>query len=159
MSQFQHKTEQFLPIEINKAWDFFSSPKNLARITPPELDFNILTQTDEEKEIYEGMLIEYTVKPLFGIPVKWKTKITKVDKPNKFTDDQQKGPYKKWEHTHTFYEKDNGVLMTDLVIYELPFGLLGDLVHKLLVRKKVAHIFAYRKEVLKKMFGNGKHSY
>lgn len=156
MSLFEHKAEQFLQIGISKAWDFFSSPKNLAKITPPELDFKILTQVDDEKEIYEDMIIEYTVKPILGIPLRWKTKISKVEKPNRFADEQLKGPYKKWEHTHSFYEKDEGVLMKDLVVYELPFGPLGNLMHKLVVQKKVAQIFTYREEVLEKMFNKGK---
>ncbi|HEY8661964.1 MAG TPA: SRPBCC family protein [Hanamia sp.] len=93
MSQFLYTTEQFLPITINNAWDFFSSAKNLALITPPELDFKILTDRDG-KEIYEGMLIDYTVKPLFGVPLHWKTEICKIEKPGLFTDRQLKGPYK-----------------------------------------------------------------
>ncbi len=159
MAIFQYKTEQFLPISINEAWVFFSSAKNLAKITPPELDFKILTQVDEKKEIYEGMLMEYTVKPLLGIPLRWETKITKLEKPKYFTDKQLKGPYKIWEHTHTFIEKENGILMKDIVNYELPFGFLGNIAHKLIVRKKVEQIFTYREEILKKIFKDGNASY
>ena len=151
MSIFYYKTEQFLPINIHTAWDFFSSPKNLALITPPELDFKILTDLNGQ-EIYEGMLINYTVKPLLGIPLKWETEICKVQKPLFFTDRQLKGPYKLWEHTHTYVEMNNGVLMKDEVKYQLPFGLIGDMVHTILVRKKVENIFSFRKQVLEKMF-------
>jgi len=151
MAIYQYTAEQFLPISIRKAWDFFSSPKNLSVITPPEMDFKILTQLDD-KEIYNGMLIDYTVKPLFGIPMHWQTKIIDVKPLEVFADTQLKGPYKLWHHTHTFIEKDGGVLMTDIVNYELPFGILGDWVHSLIVRKKIESIFAYRKQVLEKLF-------
>ncbi len=151
MAIYQYTAEQFLPISIRKAWDFFSSPKNLSVITPPEMDFKILTQLDD-KEIYNGMLIDYTVKPLFGIPMHWQTMIIDVKPLEVFADTQLKGPYKLWHHTHTFIEKDGGVLMTDVVNYELPFGILGDWVHSLIVRKKIESIFAYRKQVLEKLF-------
>lgn len=151
MAMYQYKAEQFLPISVRKAWDFFSSPKNLSVITPPEMDFKILTQLDD-KEIYDGLLIDYTVKPMFGIPMHWQTKIINVKSLEVFADTQLKGPYKLWHHTHTFIEKDGGVLMTDIVNYELPFGILGDWVHSLIVRKKIESIFAYRKQVLEKLF-------
>ncbi len=151
MAIYQYTAEQFLPISISKAWDFFSSPKNLSKITPPEMDFKILTQL-EDKEIYEGMLIDYTVKPMLGIPMYWQTKIINVTPLEVFADTQLKGPYKLWHHTHTFVEKDGGVLMKDVVQYELPLGPLGDWVHSLFVRKKIDSIFAYRKQVLKKLF-------
>ena len=151
MSIYYFKTEQFLNVDINTAWNFFSSAKNLALITPPEMAFNILTTLDD-KEIYEGMLIDYTVKPLLGIPVRWQTEICKVERPIFFTDRQVKGPYKLWEHTHTYTEKDNGVLMQVEIKYQLPFGLLGNIVHSLVVRKKIEEIFKFRTKILTKMF-------
>ena len=152
MSIYYYKTEQFLPIDINKAWDFFSSAKNLALITPPELDFKIHTQLDG-KEIYEGMIIEYTVRPVLGIPLSWKTEICKVNRPFFFADQQLKGPYAIWEHTHTYSEKENGVLMQDEVKYKLPLGILGNIAHSLFVKNKIEGIFTYRKAVLENMFG------
>ncbi|MEO5908886.1 MAG: SRPBCC family protein [Ginsengibacter sp.] len=151
MKIYYYKTRQFLSTDINTAWDFFSSAKNLAIITPPELDFKILTDLDD-KDIYEGMLIEYTVKPLFGIPLHWQTEIWKIKKPEMFTDKQVKGPYKIWEHTHIFIQKENGILMKDKVKYQLPFGILGQITNSLLVRKKIERIFSYRKEILNKIF-------
>lgn len=153
MSTFYYRTEQFLPVDIHTAWDFFSSAKNLALITPPELDFKILTDLNGQ-EIYEGMLIDYTVKPLLGIALRWQTEICKVEKPNYFTDKQLKGPYKMWEHTHSYEKVDNGILMKDEVKYQLPMGFLGNIAHSILVRKKVEDIFSYRKQVLETMFKN-----
>ena len=155
MKIYYYKAEQFLPTDIQTAWDFFSSAKNLAVITPRELDFKILTDLGD-KGIYEGMIIEYTVKPLFGIPLHWKTEIQKINKPAMFVDNQLKGPYKLWEHTHTFMEKENGVLMHDVVKYQIPFGFLGTIAHSLIIRKKIEHIFSFRKEILETIFSGEK---
>lgn len=148
---YQFKSEHFLPIDINKAWTFFSSAKNLALITPSEMDFQIKTQLDD-REIYEGMLINYTVKPLLGIPLAWETEIFDVRMPYQFSDRQRKGPYKMWEHTHTFIENESGVLMLDEVNYQLPFGVLGNLAHALFIKRKVESIFTYRKQALNRIF-------
>ena len=149
---YQLSDEQFLPISLQQAWDFFSSPKNLAKITPPEMGFIIRTKLDDSRGIYSGMLIDYTVKPLLGIPMHWRTEISQVADKHQFTDRQLIGPYKVWEHTHTFVEKDGGVLMTDHINYQLPLGFLGTIAHALLVRRKIESIFTYRKAVLLKMF-------
>jgi ligand-binding SRPBCC domain-containing protein len=150
---YYFKTEHFLPISIEMAWSFFSSAKNLALITPPEMEFKILTKLDD-KEIYEGLLIDYTVKPVLGIPLNWQTEIFKVDKPHSFADRQLKGPYKIWEHTHTFIQKENGTLMIDELKYQIPLGILGDLAHSIFVKKKVAEIFKFRERALEKIFGS-----
>lgn len=151
MSMHQFKSEQYLPIDREKAWAFFSSPKNLSVITPPEMEFKILTKLNGE-EIYEGMKIDYTVKPIFGIKVRWQTEICRVDNKKYFTDRQTKGPYKIWEHTHTFEDTDKGLLMTDVVNYSLYFGFIGKLLERLVVRRKINSIFAYRKNILDKLF-------
>jgi len=151
MGVFYFKTEQLLPVDMQTAWVFFSTPGNLALITPPEMDFKTLTAL-EAGEIYNGLLIDYKVKPLWGIPMAWKTEIKNVQKPFSFTDVQLKGPYRCWEHTHTFTQKDNGVLMQDVVKYELPFGVLGSLTHTLLVRKKIEALFSYRKAAIERIF-------
>ena len=150
---FFYKTEQLIPVSINVAWDFFSSPKNLVLITPPELSFKILTPLDDT-EIYEGMIVDYKVKPLFGIELNWQTEISNVNKPRSFTDRQLAGPYKSWEHKHIFIQKENGTLMIDKVKYILPFGLLGKLGHWLIVRNKIENIFGYRRQVLDQIFSN-----
>lgn len=153
MKNYFYQTEQFLPIDINTAWDFFSSPKNLATLTPPELEFKILTQL-KDKEFYKGMLIDYRLKPLLGIPVNWQTEIIEVDQPKKFIDKQLKGPYKIWEHTHIFIQQDNGILMKDHLKYALPFGIIGKMAHFLLIKKKIENIFIYRKKILKEIFNH-----
>jgi len=148
---FQYKTEQWLPISVDEAWNFFSTPLNLSRITPPELDFKILSDVTG-KEIFEGMIIDYKVRPLLGIAVRWQTEICKVNRPGFFTDRQLKGPYKVWEHTHYFVEQAGGVMMTDIVDYALPFGIIGTLGHQLIVRKKIKEIFNFRRQTLEKLF-------
>ena len=147
----EFSTQQFLPISIEEAWSFFSSPKNLSLITPPEMDFKIVTPHLEDK-IHEGMRIEYRVKPLWGITMKWETRIGQVLSPHYFTDIQTKGPYAFWQHTHHFVEKNNGVQMLDELIYQLPMGFIGNIVHRLIVKKKIEKIFEYRRNVLTKLF-------
>lgn len=147
----QYRTEQILPISREEAWDFFSSPKNLSRITPPEMDFKILTEI-LDKVIYDGMTIDYKVKPMLGIPVHWQSKLYNIQLEKRFTDRQIIGPYKVWEHTHTFTGHPQGVLMTDVINYQLPFGFLGKILEKAFVGNKVAAIFTYRKKILEQLF-------
>jgi ligand-binding SRPBCC domain-containing protein len=146
------RREQLLPVDLLTAWSFFSSPNNLAKITPPEMSFKPLSTFNESQQIYPGMLIDYKVKPLFGISLFWRTEIVDVQKPYSFVDTQLKGPYRLWEHTHTFTEKENGVLMQDVVKYQLPLGPLGVLANALLVRKKLESLFAFRKAAIERIF-------
>lgn len=150
---YTYKSEQFLKTDIDTAWDFFSSPKNLARITPPEMAFKIHTQLDN-REVYEGMIIDYTVKPLLGIPLRWQTEICQVNKPHMFMDRQLKGPYTLWEHTHKFIEKENGILIQDEVRYQLPLGILGVIAHSFVVKEKIKNIFKFREKTLNELFKN-----
>lgn len=143
---------QELPITIEKAWKFFSTPYNLAKITPPEMGFEVTSK--EQETTYAGMIITYIVRPIFGIPTTWVTEITHVNAPNYFVDEQRFGPYNMWHHQHHFTETPNGVLMTDILDYVLPFGILGQLVHKLFVRKKIESIFNHRRKVLDDIFAN-----
>lgn len=149
--QYQLKKEQLLNCDMETAWKFFSSPKNLSKITPKEMNFIVLTEFDED-EIFQGMEIDYTVSPLFHIPLKWKTLITQVNFHKSFTDLQEKGPFKYWRHYHEFFANENGVLMKDTVDYELPFGFLGKLAHRLMVKKKLEEIFNFRYRVLENTF-------
>lgn len=145
--------EQQLNCDIETAWRFFSAANNLSVITPPDMNFTVLTKLPDD-EIYEGMIIDYTVSPLLNVPMKWQTEITQVDSEKSFTDFQQKGPYKLWNHFHEFIENENGVLIKDTVDYELPMGFLGEIAHNILVKKKLDTIFNFRHEVLEVMFNN-----
>lgn len=151
--RYQLYREQQLNCSIEDAWDFFSSPNNLQKITPSDMGF-VVRSNYENTPIYVGMKIDYVVSPLFGIPLKWKTCITEVEYQKSFVDFQEKGPYKFWHHRHEFIANDKGVLMKDTVDYELPFGILGDWTHSFLVKKRLSDIFDYRKEVLNGMFNN-----
>ncbi|SHH61501.1 Ligand-binding SRPBCC domain-containing protein [Chryseobacterium oranimense] len=143
--------EQQLNCDRATAWKFFSSANNLSEITPKDMNFVVLTAMEND-EIYEGMLIDYYVSPLFGIKMKWQTEIIKVDFQRSFIDFQKKGPYKLWHHHHEFIPNEKGVLMKDTVDYELPLGFLGEIAHAVFVKKKLEYIFDYRYAVLEKMF-------
>jgi ligand-binding SRPBCC domain-containing protein len=138
---------QFLPIPLKTAWVFFSSPGNLSLITPQKMNFEILSMTGGEK-MHEGQLITYRVNVLPLVRVKWVTEITSVRQFHSFTDNQKSGPYRLWRHTHTFREVEGGVEMTDQVEYALPLGILGEVVHAILVKREVSAIFEYRFKVL-----------
>lgn len=142
---------QFLPISLPEAWDFFSSPKNLGKITPARMNFQILSQSGGER-MHEGQIIRYKITVLPLVRLTWVTEITGVTKLHSFTDEQRKGPYRLWRHTHTFRELAGGVEMTDVVEYSLPFGLLGELAHRLFVEREVNRIFDYRFSVLQTYF-------
>jgi ligand-binding SRPBCC domain-containing protein len=146
------RDQQKLPCTIETAWTFFSDPRNLAKITPPEMGFDILTP-DLPASIYQGMMIQYCVRPMLGIPMTWLTEITQVQEQRYFIDEQRIGPYRIWHHEHKFTpQADGSVLMEDLITYVLPFSPLGDVVHPFLVRPQLQRIFAYRKEVTSKLF-------
>ncbi|MCO4292619.1 SRPBCC family protein [Solitalea sp. MAHUQ-68] len=119
------------------------------------MGFVVLSEFVDE-EIYEGMEIDYTVSPFLGISLKWKTRITQVEFQKSFTDFQEKGPYKYWNHHHEFIPNEKGVFMKDTVDYELPFGFLGTLGHQVLVKNKLEKIFNYRFNVLEKFFKEAK---
>ncbi len=154
MALHQLHFQQNLPATLEEAWDFFSSPRNLKTITPPEMGFDI-THGGENEKIHAGMIIAYTVRPLAGIPLEWVTEITHVRDKEFFIDDQRIGPYALWNHKHTFAETANGVLMEDVIHYRLPLGLIGDWINALLVRKKIHHIFDYRREKIEIIFQAG----
>lgn len=144
------KTIQRLPISLEEAWDFFSSPKNLKTITPPYMGFDI-TSGGEEK-MYAGQIITYIVKPILGIPMEWVTEITHVQEPFYFVDEQRFGPYALWHHKHFFKEIPGGIEMQDVVHYKIPLGPIGKLMNHLYIKNKLKEIFDYRYQTLEKMF-------
>jgi ligand-binding SRPBCC domain-containing protein len=151
MKIYRLARKQFLPITLTQAWDFFSSPKNLGKITPAHMNFQILSQSGGER-MHEGQIIRYKVTVLPLVRLTWVTEITGVTEGQSFTDEQRKGPYRLWRHTHTFREQAGGVEMTDVVEYSLPFGLLGRLAHWLFVEREVNRIFDHRFTVLQTYF-------
>lgn len=144
--------KQFIPINIEEAWDFFSSPTNLKTITPPYMGFEITTDLGDGK-MYSGQIITYKVKPLLNIPLSWVTEITHVIDQKYFVDEQRFGPYRFWHHQHWFEEVEGGVEMTDIVHYGLPLGFLGSIANSLFVKKQLKEIFDYRVEAVNKLFG------
>jgi ligand-binding SRPBCC domain-containing protein len=152
MKIYHLKRTQFLPITLDEAWDFFSAPKNLARITPPTIGFKVLYISGDQSDIYAGQIIRYKIKILPGITVNWMTEITHVNKPFNFIDEQRFGPYALWHHQHHFKEVKGGIEMIDELIYAIPFGFIGRVAHALFVRQRVNDIFDYRFAVLEKLF-------
>ena len=145
VTPFVLERRQFLPVPPEAAFRFFDRPENLAEITPAELGFRILTPSPIAMK--EGALIDYTIRVL-GIPVRWTTLITSYDPPRGFVDQQLRGPYSYWHHTHAFRAVDGGTEMTDTVRYLLPFGSLGNLLHALAVRRQLERIFEHRSRVI-----------
>ena len=154
MKIFKLKYSQKLPISLNEAWDFLSSPNNLELITPKSMDFYI---TDyDKKKAYPGQIIQYTVKPFLGIKINWVTEITQVQDKEFFVDEQRFGPYSFWHHKHFIKEIENGVLMEDVIHYKIPLGPIGVLLNFLFINSKLKSIFKYRKQELIKTFGDYK---
>ena len=154
MKIFKLKYSQKLPINLNEAWDFLSSPQNLELITPKSMGFNI---TDwDKKKAYPGQIIQYTVKPLLGIKINWVTEITQVRYQEFFIDEQRFGPYSFWHHKHFIKEIEGGVLMEDVIHYKIPLGPIGVLLNYFFISSKLKSIFKYRKHELIKTFGDYK---
>jgi len=154
MAFFQFRREQIIKSSLSEVWDFMSMPQNLKRITPPYMGFDIRT-SDLPDAVYEGMIIAYTVRPVFGIPTTWVTEITNVVPGKYFVDEQRVGPYKLWHHEHHIEEVPDGVLMKDIVSYQPPLGPLGHLANILFIRRKLEEIFDYRQKVLMEIFTEG----
>jgi ligand-binding SRPBCC domain-containing protein len=147
-----HST-QSIRATIPQAWSFFSNPRNLARITPPRLGFEILTP-DLPDRIHPGLMIAYRVRPVLGVPLTWLTEITHVEEGWRFVDEQRVGPYAVWHHEHMFRDLGRGLVeISDRVTYVLPFGPLGALFHGWLVRPQLDRIFAYRETAVREIFG------
>ena len=143
---------QKLPISLDEAWDFLSSPNNLKLITPESMNFKIIDW--DKKKAYPGQIIQYTVSLGLGIRIKWVTEITQVIRNSYFIDEQRFGPYSFWHHKHFIKEIDNGILMDDVIHYKIPFGLIGKILNKIYVQNKLDKIFKYRENKLNELFGN-----
>ena len=151
MKIYTLKSIQRLPISIEKAWEFFSDPKNLKTITPDYMGF--ITLSGDDRSMFPGQIIQYIVTPVMGIPMKWVTEITHVQEQKYFVDEQRFGPYSLWHHKHFFKKIPGGVEMEDIVDYKIPMGILGQMVHPILVQPKLKEIFDYRTQKLTELFG------
>ena len=145
-------TKQNLPISVDEAWEFLSSPRNLKTITPDYMGFHILSGA--EKPMFPGQIIQYIVTPVLGIPTKWVTEITHVQDKHYFVDEQRFGPYSFWHHKHFFEEVDGKVKMTDVVHYALPLGFIGRIMNGLIVENKLNEIFNHRRLIVNKLFNS-----
>jgi ligand-binding SRPBCC domain-containing protein len=143
------ETTVFVPRRRSDVFPFFADAANLEAMTPPWLNFSILTRPPIRMEV--GALIDYRIR-LHGVPLPWRTRITAWDPPARFVDEQIRGPYRAWIHEHTFTERDGGTEVRDFVRYAVPGG---ELVHRFFVRRDVERIFEYRRERLLGVFGGG----
>ena len=135
---------------MDEAWVFLSDPKNLKRITPDYMGFDILSGA--ERKMFPGQIIQYRLTPVLGIPFRWVTEITHVKEGEYFVDEQRFGPYSFWHHKHFIYPTKNGVVMEDVVDYKIPLGILGRLAHLIFVKYKIKQIFTYREKALNEIF-------
>ena len=147
---YQIYTRQKLPITVDTAWHFLSDPGNLEVITP-KMGFKILSGAD--KVMFQGQIIQYTLSPFPGIKTKWVTEITHLKDKSYFVDEQRFGPYSFWHHKHFIRKTEGGVTMEDIIDYKLPLGILGRLMHFLVVKKKLISVFEYRAKKLIELFG------
>lgn len=151
MATFRLETTQLVNASLAEVWDFISSPKNLKHITPEHMGFDIITPNLPEK-MYPGMVIEYIVKPVLGIPMHWLTEITHVQDHTYFVDEQRSGPYSLWHHQHHIKETPNGILMTDIVHYIPPMGFLGSIANAVFIKNQLKQIFDFRTVAVEKRF-------
>ncbi|HEX4085375.1 MAG TPA: SRPBCC family protein [Chthoniobacteraceae bacterium] len=147
MPVHEYKAEQWLPRPIDEVFPFFADAANLERITPPWLQFKVLTPAPIEMR--PGVRIDYRLR-IRGIPVRWRSEITVWEPTSRFVDEQRRGPYRLWRHEHTFQSRDGGTLCGDHVRYAVRLDFL---VHRFLVRPDIERIFAFRRTALAGIFG------
>ncbi len=150
MKIYKQETVQHVNASVEECWAFFSNPRNLQKITPEGMGFQI---TDfDQKSMYPGQIIQYKVTPLFGITLSWMTLITCVKENSYFIDEQKFGPYSFWHHKHFFEATPTGTKMTDVVHYGLPLGILGRIMNTVVVKNKLKSIFEYRVTKVDELF-------
>ena len=151
---YELSSVQKLPISLEEAWSFLSSPANLKEITPDYMGFDIVSGDDGQ--MYPGQIIQYIVKPLLGIKTRWVTEITHVVDKSYFVDEQRFGPYDLWHHKHFLEAIEGGVEMRDTIHYKLPFSPIANLFHNMMVKPKLNEIFTYREAKLAELYGEFK---
>lgn len=148
MSLQVFRTEQRITRPLSEIFEFFSLAANLERITPPWLSFTILG--DPPAQVVPGTVIPYRLR-LHGLPLVWVSQIEQFEPERMFVDNQLIGPYKLWRHRHEFEADGDHTVIRDEVQYELPFGALGSLAHRLVVRRDLKRIFAYRRATIERL--------
>lgn len=150
-----HRFEQtqILPVPLEEAWAFFSEPKNLDSMTPPELAFD--TQSGDDEAMFPGQIIVHRIQILPKIWTTWVTEIVETEERSYFIDEQRFGPYKFWHHLHRFEACDEGTRMLDRVHYALPFHPFSAPMNGLFIRPQLEHIFQFRRKVLEERFPGG----
>lgn len=141
-----------LPAPRVRVFEFFARPENLATITPGWLGFTLLSPAPIT--LAAGAVLDYRIRWL-GLPFRWRSLIREYDPPYRFVDVQVIGPYARWEHRHMFVEEAGGTVMEDRVTYRLPLGPIGELAHRLGVRRQLEAIFAYRRDRLRALLAGG----
>lgn len=141
-----------LPISIEKAWEFFSNPNNLSNIMPSAMQFQIVDGAT--LPIFEGQIIQYSVSPLPFYKTTWISEMNHIKKPHFFVDTQLEGPYKLWHHKHFLESTKNGTKITDVIHYQIPLGIIGKILHPILVKPKLEEIFKYRSQKINQLFNN-----
>lgn len=144
--------QQWIELPLEQVVDFFCRAENLALITPRWMHFDL--KTPPPIEMRSGTRIDYRIS-LFGVPMRWRTKITQWRDGSSFIDVQERGPYALWEHFHEFKPMAGGVLMTDRVRYQLPFGWVGLVAHGVAVRRALDAIFDFRFERIRAIHARG----
>ena len=146
------KCTQKIPAGLEQVWDFYANHANLQTITPANMKFKVISQNKAEK-LHSGQIIEYQVRPILNLPLYWMTEIKNVTAPTYFMDEQRKGPYSIWQHQHIFRTIEGGTEMTDLVLYQVPLGPVGELANSVLVKRKLRNIFEFRFKKMEEIFG------
>ena len=145
--------KQTVAKERDILWDFFRKPRNLNKLTPEDVDFKIISGKSDD--FYEGKIISYKIKPFKMINLNWVTEISQVKEGSYFIDNQIFGPYKFWHHEHHFKSNSDGTTdIIDKVKYKVPFYILGTLMHKMFIRKKLLNIFMFRQRKITDLFNN-----
>ena len=151
MSVYTLTRRQYVHGDIASVFGFFEDPKNLERITPHWLHFEVESSTD--KRVRSGTVIVYSLR-WHVFPIRWRSRISEYEEGVRFTDEMLRGPYKRWVHDHYFAPVEGGVEMVDRVEYALPFGWLGALIHAAVVRRQLVSIFDYRHEAISRIFSD-----
>lgn len=149
MNTFVLNTKTHVNRPRAEVFDFFSKAENLKIITPDWLGFQIITPLPISMK--KGTVIDYTIR-VFGLRFHWQSEISQYNPPNEFADEQRKGPYAFWQHSHVFLEASGGTIVQDHIVYAMPCGFLGHLLHRFVVRRQIEKIFQYREKKIREIF-------